>query len=227
MPPTVSIVTVTANRRRFFTHTIRNVGTQLHEGFEIEWIIVEDGDESVADLIAHLGFVRYIRLVGKNSIGLKRNVANDAAKGDFILYFDDDNFAFPHRTRVSVNALGRSNLLMAGSSDMLIFERRRWEVFQVGPFSDMHATLGTWCLKREILERARFKDADLKGEEVAFTNGWSIPILQLGALNTSISFSHGQNTVPKHELRDHWMPIWEPEKFIDCAKTLEFYSSII
>jgi glycosyltransferase involved in cell wall biosynthesis len=226
MHPLVTISTITANRRHFFQHAIRNVCTQLGKGFEIEWIVVEDGDESVEDLVSHLDFVRYARLAGKNSVALKRNIANDMAQGDYILYFDDDNYAFPHRAIVSINALYRSNLLMAGSSDMLILDRRNWEIFQVGPFSDMHATLGTWCIRREMLERSRFRDTDSKGEEVAFTGNWSVPILQLGGLNTSISFSHGQNTVPKNDLKDPWMPSWLPETFIDCAETLEFYRSI-
>jgi glycosyltransferase involved in cell wall biosynthesis len=227
MHPKVTISTITANRRRFFPHTIRNVLTQLGQGLDLEWIIVEDGDESVKDLVSHLDFVRYTRISGKNSVALKRNFANDMSLGDYILYFDDDNFAFPHRTVVSVNELVRSNLAMAGSSDMLILDGRNWEIFQVGPFSDMHATLGTWCVRREILARTRFRDTDLKGEEVAFTGNWSIPILQLGALNTSISFSHGQNTVPKHDLKEAWTPTWSPETFIGCATTLEFYRSIL
>lgn len=226
MHPRVTISTITANRRRFFQHTIRNVCTQLGKGLDIEWIVVEDGDESVEDLVSQLDFVRYARLAGKNSVAFKRNVANDMAQGDYILYFDDDNFAFPHRAVVSVNALSRSNLSMAGSSDMLILDRRSWEVFQVGPFSDMHATLGTWCIRREMLARTRFRDTDLKGEEAAFTGNWTVPILQLGALNTSISFSHGHNTVPKNDLKDPWMPSWSPETFIDCAETLEFYRSV-
>jgi len=226
MRPLVTISTITANRRRFFEHTIRNVCTQLGQGFDIEWIIVEDGDESVEDLVFHLEFVRYTRLPGKSSVALKRNVANDLARGEYILYFDDDNYAFPHRTIVSINELARSNLAMAGSSDMLILDRRDWEIFQVGPYSDMHATLGTWCVRREILERTRFRDEDLTGEEVAFTGNWSIPILQLGALNTSISFSHGRNTVPKGELKEAWTPSWSPETFINCAETLEFYRSV-
>jgi glycosyltransferase involved in cell wall biosynthesis len=226
MHPKVTISTITANRRQFFEHTIRNVCTQLAQGFDIEWVVVEDGDESVEDLVKPLEFVRYARLNGKNSVAFKRNVANDMARGDYILFFDDDNFAFPHRTLVSVNALSRSNLAMAGSSDMLIFDRHSWKIFQVGPFSDMHATLGTWCIRREMLQRARFQDADLKGEEVAFTRNWTVPILQLGALNTSISFSHGTNTVPKKDLKDPWMPSWSPETFIECAKTLDFYRSV-
>ncbi|MDK2768087.1 MAG: glycosyltransferase family 2 protein [Sphingomonas sp.] len=226
MQPLVTISTITANRRRFFPHTIRNVLTQLGQGFEIEWIIVEDGEETVEDLVSHLDFVRYVRLPGKHGVAHKRNVANDMSLGQFVLYFDDDNFAFPHRTIVSVNELARSNLAMAGSSDMLILDRRNWEIFQVGPYSDMHATLGTWCVRREIFERTRFEDTDLVGEEVAFTRNWSIPILQLGALNTSISFSHGENTVPKGDLKEAWTPSWVPETFIGCAETLAFYRSV-
>jgi len=222
----VTIATITANRRRFFVHAIRNVRQQLASDFDIEWVIVEDGEETVEDLVDDVEFARYIRIAGANNVGFKRNIANEVSRGDYIIYFDDDNYAFPHRVSVSVNSLARSDLLMAGSSDMLVFDRRNWEIFQVGPFSEMHATLGTWCIKRELLARTSFWDDDQRGEELSFTGNWSIPILQLGALNTSISFSHSQNTVPKHELKEPWAPVWPPETFINCSDTLQFYRSI-
>jgi|AntRauMFilla1563_2_1112583.scaffolds.fasta_scaffold01332_2 glycosyltransferase involved in cell wall biosynthesis len=222
----VTISTITANRRSFFPHTIRNVLQQDREQFDIEWVIVEDGDESVQDLISHLDFVTYKRLDGKNSVGEKRNIANSMSSGDFILFLDDDNYAFPHRLRTSVNSLMESNLPMAGSSDMLILDAANWEVFQVGPFSEMHATLGTWCIRREILDRTQFNPADFKGEEVSFTKNWTIPILQLGALNSSISFSHKNNTVPKDNLKSSWAASWLPSTFINCPETLHFYKSI-
>lgn len=222
----VTISTITANRRRFFAHTVMNVRALLAGNYELEWVIVEDGDESVEDLVADVPFARYFRLDGRNGVALKRNVANEASRGEYILYLDDDNYAFPHRLLASVGALAESPFLMAGSSDMLIFDRARWSIFQVGPFSQMHATLGTWCIRRQLLEHTRFRDSDTRGEEVAFTRDWSIPILQLGALNTSISFSHGNNTVPKHDLRASWMPDWCPETFITCADSLEFYRSV-
>lgn len=222
----VTISTITANRRRFFSHTIHNVLQQSQSDFDIEWVIVEDGEETIEDLVSGLGFVQYVRLEGKNSIGMKRNIANQHSGGDFILYFDDDNYAFPHRTNVAVNSLANSDLTMAGSSDMLILDGGRWEVFQVGPYSERHATLGTWCIKRELLEYTQFCDSDMRGEEVAFTKEWSVPVLQLGALNTSISFSHNKNTVPKDDLRDPWTPCWKPEAFITCEHALSFYRSI-
>lgn len=226
MRPRVTISTITANRRNFFRHTIRNVQSQDFTNFEIEWIVVEDGDDSVEDLLHEINFVRYFRLDGRRSVGEKRNIANRMSSGDFVLYFDDDNFAFPHRISCSVNSLARSDLPMAGSTDMLIFDRSNWEIFQVGPFSEMHATLGTWCIKRDVLEHTSFQSSDTRGEEVAFTKNWTIPILQLGALNTSISFSHGNNTVPKKNLKDSWAPSWPPETFIRCKDTIEFYRSI-
>ncbi len=222
----ITISTITANRRCFFSHTIRNVLQQTLSGFDVEWVIIEDGDETVEDLISNLDFVRYVRLDGKNNVGMKRNIANQLSNGDFIIYFDDDNYAFPHRISVSVNSLIHSELSMAGSSDMLIFDGGRWEVYQVGPFSEMHATLGTWCIKKEVLEYTGFNDGDSKGEEITFTKNWSIPILQLGALNTSISFSHEHNTVPKKDLKAPWMPRWKPETFITCKDTVEFYKSL-
>jgi len=221
----VTISTITANRRAFFNHTIRNVLSLDKQNFDIEWVIVEDGDESVEDLVSNLDFVSYKRINGKNSVGFKRNIANSMSKGDFILFLDDDNYSFPHRLSVSVNSLLESNLSIAGSSDMLILDSSNWEVFQVGPYSEMHATLGTWCIRAEVLLRTEFNPSDLKGEECAFTKNWTIPILQLGALNTSISFSHSKNTVPKNNLKSSWCARWEPESFIKCSETLKFYKS--
>jgi glycosyltransferase involved in cell wall biosynthesis len=222
----VTISTITANRRHFFAHTVRNVLQLDTEQFDIEWVIVEDGNDNIQDLVSHLDFVRYARLEGKRSVGEKRNVANMMSRGDFILFLDDDNYAFPHRLRASVNSLIGSEFMIAGSSDMLILDAKKWHIFQVGPYSEMHATLGTWCIRREILEHTAFDPDDVKGEEVKFTKNWTVPILQLGALNSSISFSHDQNTVPKADLKASWAPSWPPSTFITCSETLRFYESI-
>jgi glycosyltransferase involved in cell wall biosynthesis len=57
-----------------------------------ELVIVEDGDEDVSDMIRELECVRYLRSPPRSSIGPKRNLACQSARGDIIAHWDDGDW---------------------------------------------------------------------------------------------------------------------------------------
>jgi glycosyltransferase involved in cell wall biosynthesis len=201
MAPSVTIVTATRDRRKFLPHLIATIEKQTFPKDELEWLVLDDGDDGVGELIERVPYARYIQSAEKILLGHKRNIGNDLARGEFIFYFDDDNYAFPHRVAVGVKALQENpDAMMIGSSDMFIYDSSLRAAYVCGPFGERHATLGTWGLRRSLLSTARF-DANLKrGEEVSFTKNWSVPIIQVGRSNTSVCFDHGNNTVSKQHL---------------------------
>src|SRR3990167_3835938 len=71
--PLVSCIMPTADRREFVPQAIRIFLAQDYEPREL--IVLDDGRDSVADLIQSHGSIRYLRLDRKSTLGAKRNMA--------------------------------------------------------------------------------------------------------------------------------------------------------
>ena len=72
----VSVLTPTYNRRKFIPYAIKCYEAQTYPKDRMEWIILDDGTDSVEDLFKNLKIpnLRYIRLDKKHLIGAKRNI---------------------------------------------------------------------------------------------------------------------------------------------------------
>ena len=99
MLPLVSIVTPTYNRRRFIPSLIKMVQQQTYPRDRLEWVIYDDGQEPIGDLLEaaknDLPKLNYIFSEDKMTIGEKRNRLNQEAKGDILVAMDDDDYYFP------------------------------------------------------------------------------------------------------------------------------------
>jgi glycosyltransferase involved in cell wall biosynthesis len=95
----------TANRRHYVPQAIRYFLAQDYPNREL--VILDDGPESVADLVPDDPQVRYVRLAGKRTLGAKRNECVKHARGDLIMHWDDDDWMASHRISYQVEAMLR------------------------------------------------------------------------------------------------------------------------
>jgi hypothetical protein len=89
--PDVSIVTLTYNRRIFMPLAKYSYMIQSYPEDKIEWVIVDDGEDSIEDTLIGVPNVKYVRLENKTSIGEKRNIGVQNAMYDTIVMMDDDD----------------------------------------------------------------------------------------------------------------------------------------
>lgn len=105
----MSVVTPTYNRRRFIPSLIACFKHQTYPMDRMEWIILDDGEDSVEDLFQKaakdIPNLRYIRREPKLLIGAKRNILNKEAKGEIIVSMDDDDYYCPERVAHAVHKL--------------------------------------------------------------------------------------------------------------------------
>jgi hypothetical protein len=73
-----------------------------------ELLVVDDGDDAIGDLLAADERIRHIRLSTKMTVGAKRDLACEEARGEIITHRDDDDWHAPHCLRYQVEALLRS-----------------------------------------------------------------------------------------------------------------------
>src|SRR5262249_23901876 len=86
----VSCIMPTADRRKFVPKAISYFQAQDYPNKEL--IIIDDGAESAVDLVPNDPLIRYIRLYAKKTVGAKRNMACEEARGEIIAHWDDDDW---------------------------------------------------------------------------------------------------------------------------------------
>jgi glycosyltransferase involved in cell wall biosynthesis len=200
--PFVSVCTPTYNRRPFIPYIIRCFEQQDYPRDKMEWIIVDDGTDSIEDLVRHLPYVKYHRVEGdKLNLGAKRNMMHKFVTGDIVVYMDDDDFYPKDRVSHAVKILtGNKKALCAGSSEIYIYFPHLKKTFQFGPYGPNHATAGTFAFKKKLLEDSSYDDDASLAEEKAFLKNYTVPFVQLDPLKAILVVSHTHNTFDKKKL---------------------------
>jgi O-antigen biosynthesis protein len=98
--PMVSCIMPTFNRRPFVRLAIDLFRRQRYAAKEL--VIIDDGNDRVDDLVRGQAGVRYFRVDGRASVGDKRNLACQQARGELIAHWDDDDWYGPNRLLVQV-----------------------------------------------------------------------------------------------------------------------------
>lgn len=224
--PMVSVCTPTFNRRPFIGAMIQCFDHQTYPRERMEWIIIDDGTDPIEDLVSTHPCVRYFKLDDKVSLGKKRNMMHKKARGDIIVYMDDDDYYPPERVSYAVDTLldhknRKTGVKIAGSSEMYIYFKsanlRFSEPFpldppppdqghalmvQFGPYGPNHATAATFAFWKELLSEMNLKyDENAHvAEERAFLRGYTVPMAQLDPTKVILVFSHDHNTFDKRIL---------------------------
>jgi len=231
--PFVSICTPTYNRRKFIPQLIECYKQQNYPKELMEWIVVDDGEDSVEDLFKGIYGVKYFRVNKKMKLGRKRNFMHEKTKGEIIVYMDDDDYYPQDRVNHAVNRLrSQPNALAAGSSIVYIYFNDLDKIYQFGPYGPMHATAGTFAFKRELLQQTRYDDEAELAEEKQFLKNYTVPLIQLNPMKSILVFAHQYNTFDKRRLLKNPNPQFVRETKLKCKlfirdkKLLQFYKKI-
>ena len=113
MSAKVSIIMATYNRVDFIIETLESIKKQVFTDWEC--LIIDDGGtDNTAEVIAPVlkldSRFRYLKRPTKYMRGLPgcRNYGLDLAKGDYIIFFDDDDIVHPQNLELSVLELSRN-----------------------------------------------------------------------------------------------------------------------
>jgi len=89
--PDISIVTITKDRRVFMPLAKYSYMIQSYPEDKLEWIIVDDGDDSIEDTLIGVPNVVYVRCPKGMSISDKRNLGVDKCMYELVAFMDDDD----------------------------------------------------------------------------------------------------------------------------------------
>jgi tetratricopeptide (TPR) repeat protein len=161
----------TRDRRRFVPQAITYFNRQTYRAKEL--IVVDDGEDGVADLVPRSSSFKYIRLDQHRSIGFKRNMAVKASNGDIVIHWDDDDWYGAHRIAYQVEPLSGGAASVTGVKTGYMFNVSDYSFWSCR--DDLHARMfygnlhgGTIAYWRYVWERiAKFPDSSL-AEDAAF-----------------------------------------------------------
>jgi glycosyltransferase involved in cell wall biosynthesis len=154
--PLISCIMPTWNRRRFIPLSLRSFLNQDYPNREL--IVVDDGDEPVKDLADDVPNVHYIRLPARASIGAKRNLACQRARGGIIAHWDDDDWYSPDRLRYQAGPILTGQADMTGLENAFVMQLPGGDFWTTQPelhrkmfVGDVHG--GTLVYRRELLDQ--------------------------------------------------------------------------
>jgi len=130
-PPLVSCIMPTSNRRSFVQLALRLFLQQDYPNKEM--VIVDDGEDAVEDLVSSVAGVSYSRLPGHATIGAKRNLACEQARGEIIAHWDDDDWYSPDRLRYQVAPIIAGEADITGLENAFVMELNSGQFWSTQP----------------------------------------------------------------------------------------------
>lgn len=115
MTPKVTIIMATYNRAHFIVETLRSVQAQTF----LDWkcLIIDDGgsdntNEVIAPMLEQDSRFQFLKRPDGYKKGLPgcRNYGLDLAKGNYIIFFDDDDIVHPDNLKIGVEVLEMHNV---------------------------------------------------------------------------------------------------------------------
>lgn len=202
----VSCIMPTRNRRAFVPRAIAQFLSQDHDNREL--IVVDDGEDEIADLLPDLPSIRYHRAEGIHSIGAKRNLACEMARGTLIAHWDDDDWMAPQWLSSQVETLAASGADVCGLDRIYFYDPERRSAWRYVWDEDRPWVCGgTLLYARDYWLRTPFAEINV-GEDSAFV--WSA-VSKTIAVNPRnqlyVGIIHDRNTSPKVTTQRRWHEI--------------------
>lgn len=228
--PLISCIMPTFNRQRFIPQALKMFSAQTYPNKEL--VIVDDStDHETRDYMSGLSAwpwnLRYHQVYTRVSVGTKRNLACEHARGSVIAHFDDDDWQNPHRLANQLRQLKGFDL--TGLDSQLYYRPEDSTAWRYTFWRDSRwYTIGnTFMYTRDLWSRHKFKD--ISGCE---DTQWLMDGIGKIRVNAQIDchvigLIHDNNSGPKSLTS----PFWKAATLRELAESmspddLRFFSSV-
>jgi hypothetical protein len=200
--PSVSVITITKDRRAFIPLAKYCFLAQGYPEEKLEWVIVDDGKDQIKDLVSDLPNVKYVLCDDREggwTIGAKRNLGVEKASHDILVMLDDDD-VYPNNSLVS-----RVAYMLAGPvpkecvfcTTIPCFDIHEKKSFMNVPPMPMamadRVSEATLCFTREFWRNRPFPDQQI-AEAGAFIRGREQMCREMSPQDVIVSLTHKKTT---------------------------------
>ena len=205
MKPLVSCICITADRADLIRAAISSYLSQDWERKEL--IVLDDGEKDVRDLCESLPHTTYIRLATRQKIAVKRNLACEAAAGEVLIHWDDDDWSAASRIADQVARLETHGKAVSGYHSLLFWDGARGFKYHGAE----NYSLGTaLCFEKRFWRLNPFQDSR-KHEDNVFVQAAQSrdAIVSVDGRGMMVARIHPRNTAPKPALDNppQWIPV--------------------
>lgn len=200
----VSCIMPTADRIPYVEKAIEYFRRQTYRNVEL--VVVDDGDQAISKSIAESASITYLRPDGKLTIGEKRNLACEAASGEIIVHWDDDDWMAPWRVQYQVEQLQTSKAEVCGVDKVIYFDGPAQDGYEyVYPNSGKPWVAGnSLCYYKKLWQRNRFQPINV-GEDTRFLRSAASPsVVALTNNQFMVGLIHATNVSPKRPSGSRW-----------------------
>lgn len=205
MTPRISALMPTADRRQFVPGAIAAFLAQNRNDSEL--VILDDGNDPIADLVPADPRIRYVRETPRQPLGAKRNRLCELARGEVIVHWDDDDWHAPERLTRQLAALEASGADICGCDRLLFLaddESAAWEYVYGG--NKPWVAGGTLCYRRSAWQQRPFSAVGA-GEDTLWVFAAPRDRLHIMADNSFyVARVHPGNTSRKQTRGTWWKP---------------------
>jgi len=195
--PLITCIMPTYNRRAFVPQAIAYFLRQDYANREL--VIVDDGSDAVGDLVPE---------DARMTVGAKRNLACEQARGEIIVHWDDDDWHAPHRLSYQIEALLREGKDVCGIKTLLFYDietGRAWR-YTYPEQQRFWLSGSSLCYRREFWASNRFASINV-GEDSRFVwNGHRERMTVLPDSTFHVGIIHKHNVSPKQTNGSYWQP---------------------
>ena len=188
MSELLSCIMATRNRRSFFQVALRCFQRQTRPNVEL--VVIDDGEETVADLCEGVSNVCYVRVNRPTLLGAKLNMGIEASRGTLLQKLDDDDYYRPEFLATAARHLPKEGdhivawccfrILLAGE-DRLRDSGHGWRAG------------GTLCFHRSLWEQHPFRSLP-RAVDRWFVDDSGSRLIRVCAPEQYLLVRHGKNT---------------------------------
>lgn len=196
--PSVSVITLTRDRRAFIPLAKYCMVSQSYPESKIEWVIVDDGKDQIKDLVSDLPNVTYVLVDEPMTIGAKRNLGISRAKHDVLIMMDDDD-VYPNNSILTRVA----HLFMEPKAQCLFSTiLPSYDIHEAKSFMNVppitlamsqRVSEATICCTRKFWEAKPFPDQQI-AEGDAFISGREQMCREISPQDVIVSLTHRKTT---------------------------------
>jgi glycosyltransferase involved in cell wall biosynthesis len=187
--PLISVIILTYNRPQFIRRSVASILEQQFDHTDYELILIDNGstDAATHEMCRSIAFdnrsIRFITRENSN-IGSGRNAGIDAARGEYIAFIDDDDYAYPdmlsflydlatkHGADISFcgsdKELQERGVLPQFSFDKLLILTPEEGVIELLERKLLNLATPTKLFKKELFLKERFRE-DRKYDDISAT----------------------------------------------------------
>jgi glycosyltransferase involved in cell wall biosynthesis len=195
---------------------------------ERELIILDDGSDSIADLLPLDTRIRYMRLPSQVSLGCKLNKGCEAAHGQWIVHWEDDDWIGPHRLSTQIRQLMSGIHHGCSASEVLHYHLTKGQAWQWAGAANEAPTMkcGLVAYRRRFWEESPFPDADIWPSQPFPPSVSTSNVFCDWSPDYYVKIVHADNSTQRNFRGESWKAVPLGEVAARLSADVEFYSGI-